>query len=90
MNTFIADNVSTVKLTNEEWLTVIDELDDLVSAHRYARRDQGRADMVEELAQRIYQQLKNGPVPEFPEVEVLRKGVPVENPVTIDDIPTLD
>ena len=90
MNAFIADNISSVKLSNEEWLTVIDELDDLVSEHRYAKRDQRRADMVEELAQRIYQQLKNGPVPdpEFPEVEVLRKGI--ENPVTIDDIPTLD
>jgi hypothetical protein len=87
MNTFIADNVSKVRLTNEEWLTLIDELDELVAELRYARQAKQRADLIEQLTQQIYEQLKNGPVPDadFPAVEVVRKGLP-----DVSEIPELE
>lgn len=91
-DTFIADNVSTVKLSNLQWLELIDALDEHISEVRYTAQRADVADKLTVLVDALYSQLKNGPVPDIDEmeltdkVELLRKG---ELP-PLSDIPTLD
>jgi hypothetical protein len=71
---FRADHPSRVTLRNNDWITLLDEMDShIADLRKYYPEDQGYAQILENIANEIYGQLQTGedPRPSFDEIEEL-------------------
>jgi hypothetical protein len=64
---FRADHPSRVILSNEEWIELLDQVDEYIKFLRYDMHDEAKIAKIEPIFENIYGQLATGAPPEQPE-----------------------